>query len=263
MFNKWFRPPALDPLSISMTGVKLGDRVLVIGCSDPHLIAELAAKAGLSGRTCAVDESPDVATEAGRVALREGVLVETSSAAPSAQPFDRDSFDLVVLRNVLGAGESPSRAMAAQEAARVLRPGGRAWLIDTLARSGIAGLFGGQTTFCSRRSRRGDGDPEGSGIRGRPHAGRTRRSPLHRSAQEEQLSSGTLNRDSPRGHSRLSVPEVQRAHVRWRPPSIEIVSPVIQPAASDARKKIRSAISVASPGRPSGWVSRERSRNFA
>ena len=100
MFNKWFRPPALDPLSVSMTGAKLGDRVLVIGCSDPHLIAALAAKAGLSGRTCAVDESPDVATEAGRIALKEGVLVETSSAAPSAQPFDRDSFDLVVLRNV-------------------------------------------------------------------------------------------------------------------------------------------------------------------
>jgi ubiquinone/menaquinone biosynthesis C-methylase UbiE len=145
MFNKWFRPPALDPLSVSMTGAKLGDRVLVIGCSDPHLIAELAAKAGLSGRTCAVDESPDVASEAGRVALKEGVLVETSSAAPSAQPFDRHSFDLVVLRNVLGTGEWQSRAMAAQEAARVLRPGGRCMVIDTLVRGGMAGLFGGQT----------------------------------------------------------------------------------------------------------------------
>ena len=46
MFNKWFRPAALDPLSVSMAGVKLGDRVLVIGCSDPLLIAALAAKAG-------------------------------------------------------------------------------------------------------------------------------------------------------------------------------------------------------------------------
>ena len=41
---------------------------------------------------------------------------------------------------------------------------------------------------------------------------------------------------------------------------MEIVSPVIQPDSSDARKKIRSAISLASPGRPSGWVSRERVR---
>lgn len=146
MFSKWFRPPALDPLSVSMSGVKLGDRVLVIGCSDPPLIAALAAKAGLSGRTCAVDESADVATEAGRIALKEGVLVETSAAPRSAPPFERDSFDLVVLRNVLGTGEGQSRATAVQEAARVLRPGGRAVAIDTLTRSGIAARFGAHTT---------------------------------------------------------------------------------------------------------------------
>ncbi len=85
---KWFRPTALDPLSVSMTGVKLGDRVLVVGCGDPRLIAALAAKAGLSGRTCAVDESADLATAAGRVALKEGVLIETSAATPHALAFD-------------------------------------------------------------------------------------------------------------------------------------------------------------------------------
>jgi ubiquinone/menaquinone biosynthesis C-methylase UbiE len=146
MFNKWFRPVAIDPLSVSMSGAKLGDRVLVIGCSDPQLIAALAAKAGLSGRTCAVDQSQDVATEAGRIALKEGVLVETPSAVLSAQPFERDSFDLVVLRDVLGTGESQSRSTIVEEAARVLRPGGRLVAIDTLARGGIAALFGARTT---------------------------------------------------------------------------------------------------------------------
>ena len=34
---KWFRTTALDPLSVSMAGVKLGDRVLIVGCSDPPL----------------------------------------------------------------------------------------------------------------------------------------------------------------------------------------------------------------------------------
>src|SRR5438067_2391131 len=46
-------------------------------------------------------------------------------------------------------------------------------------------------------------------------------------------------------------------------PSIGIVSPVIQPARSDARNTIRSAISSAFPGRPSGCVVFERSRNAA
>ena len=36
----------------------------------------------------------------------------------------------------------------------------------------------------------------------------------------------------------------------WRPPSIATVSPVIQPALSDARNAIRSAISSACPGAP-------------
>ena len=140
---KWFRPTALDPLSVSMTGVKLGDRVLVVGCGDPRLIAALGAKAGMSGRTCAVDESPDLSTEAGRVALKEGVLIETSAAKPHALGVDRESFDLVVLRDV-GTRDRQSRAVAVQEAWRLLRPGGRCMAIDTLARStGVAAMLGG------------------------------------------------------------------------------------------------------------------------
>lgn len=144
MFSKWFRPAALDPLAVSMTGAKLGDRVLVVGCGDPRLIAALAAKAGLSGRACAVDESPDLANEAGRVALKEGALVETSSAAPDRLPFENESFDLVVLRDV-ATRDRQSPAAVVREAWRVLRPGGRCMVIDTLPRGGVSAMFGGQS----------------------------------------------------------------------------------------------------------------------
>ena len=130
---KWFRQASIDPLSVSMAGAKLGDRVLVVGCGDARLIAALAAKAGLSGRACAVDESPERATEAARVALREGALVETSSSPPTALSFEAASFDLVVLRDALGKLESQRQMMVVQEASRVLRPGGRCMVIDTLA----------------------------------------------------------------------------------------------------------------------------------
>ena len=143
MFNKWFRKAAVDPLSVSMAGAKLGDRVLVVGCSDPRLIAALGAKAGLSGRMCAVDESPERAAEAARVALKEGVLVETFSAKPSALPFEGESFDLVVVRDV-GNREGQSRSLVVQDAWRLLRLGGRCMIIDTVARSGVSGFFGGQ-----------------------------------------------------------------------------------------------------------------------
>jgi SAM-dependent methyltransferase len=153
MFKNWFRSSALDPLAVSMAGAKLGDRVLVMGCGDPRLIAALAAKAGLSGRTCAVDPSADRATEAGRVSLKEGVLVETAASPLSALPFDDGSLDLVVLRDVLGArpegtdqergaGQAPDAAVA--EAHRVLRPGGRCMAIDTLGERGVAAILGGR-----------------------------------------------------------------------------------------------------------------------
>ncbi len=99
MFN-WFRRTTLDPLSVTMAGVKLADRVLVIGCHDPRLIAALGIKSGLTGRTCGVDPSEDVVREAGRVALAEGALVEFASAPPTALPYDASSFDIVVLRDV-------------------------------------------------------------------------------------------------------------------------------------------------------------------
>ena len=140
---KWFKTSTLEPLSVSMAGAKLGDRVLIVGCGDPLLIAAVAAKSGLTGRTCAVDASAGVADEAGRVALREGALAETSRATLEALEFATASFDLVILRDVLGRGEVSPPAIVA-EAARVLRPGGRCLVIDTTARAGLAGIFSGQ-----------------------------------------------------------------------------------------------------------------------
>jgi ubiquinone/menaquinone biosynthesis C-methylase UbiE len=142
---KWFRPAAIDPLSVSMAGAKLGDRVLVIGCGDPQLIAALGAKVGLSGRTCAVDDSSDRATEAGRIALKEGVLVETSAATLDTLTFADRSFDVVVVRGTSGV-TGAARVPVFQEALRVLRPGGRCVVIDTIARAGgIAALLGAQS----------------------------------------------------------------------------------------------------------------------
>ena len=43
------RGAAMDPLQVSMTGVRMGERFLQIGCNDKSLLAGLAAKVGLSG----------------------------------------------------------------------------------------------------------------------------------------------------------------------------------------------------------------------
>jgi ubiquinone/menaquinone biosynthesis C-methylase UbiE len=142
----WFlRKSNLEPLGVALSGVKLGDRLLIVGTSDHALIAALAGKAGLTGRTCVIGPSQsDVAAMAAGVE-REGALVESSTGPPARLPFDAASFDVCVVRSTLGRLPADERRIAAAEVFRVLRPGGRAVTIDDARRGGLAGLFGGVT----------------------------------------------------------------------------------------------------------------------
>ena len=131
MFN-FFKRTTLDPLSVTMVGVKLADRVLVVGCRDPRFIAALAIKSGLTGRTCAVDRSEPLVREAERATLAEGALVEFAAVTSPSLPYDSESFDVVVLRDVMRIADASERLAIAGESNRVLRPGGRCMVIDGL-----------------------------------------------------------------------------------------------------------------------------------
>jgi ubiquinone/menaquinone biosynthesis C-methylase UbiE len=143
---KFFKRTTLDPLSVTMVGVKLADRVLVIGCHDPRLIAALGIKSGLTGRTCGVDPSEDVVREAERVALAEGALVEFACAPTTALPYDASSFDIVVLRDVMRGTAETERLSVAAESSRVLRGGGRCMIIDSSGSGAGLGSMFGRTT---------------------------------------------------------------------------------------------------------------------
>ena len=137
------RETALPPLSVGMAAAKLGDRVLVMGCSDTGLIAAIGAKTGLTGRTLAIDESTERCARADFVAQKEGTLIETQTAPLTSIAADAASFDLVVVRDA-SSGEGDVNRMAAvlAEAHRVLRPGGRCLVIEGSPRRGLAALFG-------------------------------------------------------------------------------------------------------------------------
>jgi len=130
-----------EPLAVSLSSIKLGDRLLIVGATDVPLIVALATKAGLTGRTCMVDERNAVRQHA--AVEREGVLAEPFEAPFSALPFEAESFDVVVLRAVLKGLEPPKQSLLAAEAFRVLRPGGRCAVIEDERRGGLAGLLGG------------------------------------------------------------------------------------------------------------------------
>ena len=147
---KWFplRKSSGEPLALSMAGIKLGDRLLFVGGSDPVLIAQLAVKTGLTGRACAVDQSETVTAHAADVAAKEGALIETATAPWTRLPFDANAFDVAVVRDVLAGLDPALRGGCLDEVRRVLRPGGRCLVIDSAAR-GVSALV-----------RRPAGDPD-------------------------------------------------------------------------------------------------------
>jgi ubiquinone/menaquinone biosynthesis C-methylase UbiE len=140
---KWVRlfNRAGEPLAVSMAGIKLGDRLLVVGCSDPILIARLAAKTGLTGRALAIDEREALSARAANVAGREGALIEAATAPWHALPVDAASFDVAVIHDVLPHLPSSGRTACVGDVLRALRAGGRCLVIDVGGTRGMRRLL--------------------------------------------------------------------------------------------------------------------------
>jgi len=134
-----------DPhlLAVSMTGVKMGDRVAFIGCANGGRLAAVAAKVGLSGRAVAVVPDDRAAGLARKSAEQAGVLVETEVASPAHLPLDEGAFDLAIVDDtagLFGTMAADLRPAAVHELVRILRPGGRVVLIGAAPSAGLGGL---------------------------------------------------------------------------------------------------------------------------
>lgn len=132
-----------EPLIVSMTGLRVGDRLLIAGVQDQKAVTLLAVKPGLSGRVCLVDEEETHTSRGAAAAEREGALVEPTTAPLTMLPFDPETFDVVVMNHVMPRLTSDRAVMAFAEALRVIRPAGRCVVIDAGRRSGLASLLGG------------------------------------------------------------------------------------------------------------------------
>ena len=131
-------------LAIALTGVRLGDRMLQIGCADPTLLGAISSKVGLSGRASVAVAGAEMAARARRGAERAGVLVEVEQTALSKLSFADSSFDLVVIDSTdgsLGSMSAATRDPCLREVLRVLVQRGRVVVIESGPRSGLAGMF--------------------------------------------------------------------------------------------------------------------------
>lgn len=124
---------AMDPLQVSMTGVRMGERFLQIGCHDRALLSGLAARVGLSGTAAVAAFDEAEAKRAGGVGAKIGALIETHRIEGRALPFDSAQFDMVVVDDTNGrfaAIADDVRADYLREARRTVRHGGRIEVIE-------------------------------------------------------------------------------------------------------------------------------------
>ncbi len=133
-----------DPLPITMSGVRMGERVLQIGIDDASLAGTLAAKVGLSGHAAMAVPDAATAQKAQAAAVEAATLMDVQVTPLDVLPYPEHAFDLVVVNSMSGllTAMSPAvRGAALRECQRVLRPGGRVITIESGQRSGLAALL--------------------------------------------------------------------------------------------------------------------------
>lgn len=135
-----------DPyqLVVGMSGLKLGDRFLQIGCAHGGRLGAMAAKIGLSGRAAVVVPDESSAARARKGGEEAGAFIEIETAPLTRLPFESDAFELAVIDDtggLLATMTADNRVGVLREALRILKPGGRAQVVGALPASGLSALF--------------------------------------------------------------------------------------------------------------------------
>ena len=145
----FFRKPRIEPLLVTMSAARMGERVLQIGIDDASIASAIAAKVGLSGHAAIIVGDDRDAGRAQSASAGAGVLVDVRVASPSSLPFESDAFDLMIVHSTNGrisSLDAQTRLAATREWHRVLRRGGRVMTIEAGPATGLARVFRQQRT---------------------------------------------------------------------------------------------------------------------
>lgn len=140
----FLRKSNLERLPVAMSGVRMGERALQIGISDPSLVGAIAAKVGLSGHAAIAVSSEQKAGRARAAGATAGVLVDVQVSPLDALPFAPDAFDVIVVHaadHSLPSLDGSDGIRLLREGCRVLRSGGRVIVVEGVP-GGIARLLG-------------------------------------------------------------------------------------------------------------------------
>jgi ubiquinone/menaquinone biosynthesis C-methylase UbiE len=107
-----------------------GEAVLDVGCGTGTLALAAKRRVGPNGAVCGIDASPEMIARAIKKANKAHVEVVFKNAYVQALPFPNAQFDAVLSTLMLHHLPRKAREQCATEMRRVLKPGGRALVVD-------------------------------------------------------------------------------------------------------------------------------------
>jgi ubiquinone/menaquinone biosynthesis C-methylase UbiE len=115
---------------LDLAGIGPGDNVLDIGSGTGTLAISAWRRARPTGSVTGTDISKPMLAAARRKSRRAGAEIAFMEADATSLPFADASFDVVLMTTVMHMVPTASRPKVLGEMARVLKPGGRALLVD-------------------------------------------------------------------------------------------------------------------------------------
>jgi ubiquinone/menaquinone biosynthesis C-methylase UbiE len=132
--------------TLDLADLQPDNEVLDVGCGTGTLLLAAAERVGPSGALHGVEPSVEMAAHARHKARPRRVPLEVVEASADSLPYPPESFDAVFCTLVFHHLPRPMQEGAIREMRRVLRPGGRAVIVDwqrpeSLVRAMTAPLF--------------------------------------------------------------------------------------------------------------------------
>ncbi|HYP42108.1 MAG TPA: methyltransferase domain-containing protein [Chloroflexia bacterium] len=125
----------LRTLPLDLANIRLGERVLDVGCGTGDVTLAAARRVGHGGTVYGIDASPEMIDVARSKARRRRLPAQFLVEPVEALSFDDGSFDVVLSSLMMHHLPRELRRRALAEIRRVLRPGGRVVIVDLQAMS--------------------------------------------------------------------------------------------------------------------------------
>lgn len=132
------REKKLRQMTIKLSRMMPGDKVLEIGCGTGTLTMAAKAQVGSSGEVAGIDIAPEMVRQARNKATRKGIDVSIQEGSIASIPFPDDRFDVVICSFMIFHMPEDVRRKGFTEIYRVMKSGGHLFILDTASLDELA-----------------------------------------------------------------------------------------------------------------------------